>query len=197
MTNRQYLAKMDDKELAMFIYGGKESMKRCTTCKRYNAKSFCENCIMEWLKAKGKPQRGDVRKEKNIDDSGGYYMIVAVNGRSYDVMFLNGEFGCMMSTDVENDETVNMTTQEFLKITMNLATGGNYTEYGEGAARSFDNFICNYEYLYSKEEYLEDGGLTESEFDKDLYIKSLVDRLEQETTVLHLPNGNYIVFWNL
>lgn len=43
-------------------------------------------------------------------------MIVAVNGRSYDVMFLNGEFGCMMSADVESDEPINMTTQEFLEI---------------------------------------------------------------------------------
>lgn len=59
------------------------------------------------------------------------------------------------------------------------------TEYGEGAACSFDDLINEYGYKYPVEE---------NEFDNDLYIDSLVERLEDETTVLHVANGNYIVF---
>ena len=68
------------------------------------------------------------------------------------------------------------------------------TEYGEGAACSYDDLIDDYGYKYPVEEWLEDNGLEESEFDKDLYIASLIDHLESETMVLHVPNGNYIVF---
>lgn len=68
------------------------------------------------------------------------------------------------------------------------------TEYGENAACSFDNLISDYGYKYPVEEWLEDNALEENEFDTDLYIDSLVERLEDETTVLHVSNGNYIVF---
>lgn len=145
----------------------------------------------------GETFMGTVREGKNIGHTGNYYMIVAVNSGSYDVMYLDGEFGHMSSTDVENDESANMTMQEFLETTMILARGGNYAEYGENAELSFDNFICSFGDLYSKEEYLEDSRLTESEFDKDSYVMSLIARVEEETTVLRLPNGNYIVFWGL
>ena len=69
------------------------------------------------------------------------------------------------------------------------------TEYGDGkmvnAVLSFDDLVNDYGYLYPSEEWLEDNG---AELDKDLYVDSLVKRLEDKTTVLHLPNGNYIVF---
>ena len=65
------------------------------------------------------------------------------------------------------------------------------TEYGNGAACSFDDLVNDYGYLYPSEEWLEDNG---AGLDNDLYIESLVKRLEDKTTVLHLPNGNYIVF---
>ena len=68
------------------------------------------------------------------------------------------------------------------------------TEYGENAAGSFDCLISDYGYKYPVEEYKEDNDIEENEFDPDLYIDSLVERLEYETTVLHVPNGNYIVF---
>lgn len=68
------------------------------------------------------------------------------------------------------------------------------TEFGENAACSFDDLIDDYSYLYKMEEWLEDNALEKSEFDRDLYIQSLVERLEEETTVLIVPNGNYIVF---
>lgn len=68
------------------------------------------------------------------------------------------------------------------------------TEYGEGAACSFDDLVNEYGYKYPVEEWLEDEGLEENEFDNDEYMTALVERLEYETTVLHVPNGNYIVF---
>ena len=68
------------------------------------------------------------------------------------------------------------------------------TEYGEGAACSYDDLIDDYGYKYPVEEWLKDNGLEESEYDKDLYIASLIDHLELETMVLHVPNCNYIVF---
>ena len=68
------------------------------------------------------------------------------------------------------------------------------TEYGKGAACSFDDLISEYGYKYPVKEWLEDNALEENEFDTDLYIDSLVERLEDETTVLHVPNGNYIIF---
>ena len=68
------------------------------------------------------------------------------------------------------------------------------TEYGENTACSFDDLISDYGYKYPVEEWLEDNALEENEFDNEYYIDSLVERLEEETTVLHVPNGNYIVF---
>ena len=59
---------------------------------------------------------------------------------------------------------------------------------------SFDDLINDYGYLYPVDEWLDDNALTENEFDSDLYIDSLIDRLEDETTVLRVPNGNVIVF---
>lgn len=35
---------------------------------------------------------------------------------------------------------------------------------------------------------------TDDEFDQDDYIVALVKKLEQRTTVLHVSNGNYIIF---
>ena len=67
----------------------------------------------------------------------------------------------------------------------------NWTEYGDGAACSFNDLVDDYGYLYPSEEWLEDN---DAELDNDLYIESLVKRLEDKTTVLCLPNGNYIVF---
>ncbi len=68
------------------------------------------------------------------------------------------------------------------------------TEFGENAAFSFDDLINDYSYLYKIEEWLEDNALERSEFDQDLYIESLVEHLGYETTVLSVPNGNYIIF---
>jgi len=68
------------------------------------------------------------------------------------------------------------------------------TEYGENASCSFDNLINDYGYLYTVNEWLEDKYLKESEYDKNEYLKALVEHLEDKTTILHISNGNYIVF---
>lgn len=64
------------------------------------------------------------------------------------------------------------------------------TEYGEGAACSLEDLKDDYGYKYPVEEWIEDEALEEN----DEYMAALVERLEYETTVLHVSNGNYIVF---
>lgn len=60
------------------------------------------------------------------------------------------------------------------------------SEFGEhGAALDFDSLISDYGYLLDRDEWEEN---------KDLYIDALVEVLEEYTTVLHVCNGNYIVF---
>lgn len=69
------------------------------------------------------------------------------------------------------------------------------SEFGDNHCElSFDDLINDYGYLYPVAEWLDDNALSENEFDDDLYIDSLIDRLEDETTVLRVPNGNVIVF---
>lgn len=68
------------------------------------------------------------------------------------------------------------------------------TEYGDWAACSLEDLKDEYSYKYPVEEWLEDEALEENEFDEDEYMAALVERLEDETTVLHVSNGNYIVF---
>lgn len=64
------------------------------------------------------------------------------------------------------------------------------SEYGEGCALSFSDLISNYEYLVI-EGY--DAGYWDemSEAEK---VRAIIDELEQHTTVLHVSNGNYVVF---
>ena len=68
------------------------------------------------------------------------------------------------------------------------------TEYGDNTPLSFNDLIYDYEYLYPIEEYLEEHGYKGSEFFEDYYLDELIEHLEDKTTVLHVSNGNYIVF---
>lgn len=68
------------------------------------------------------------------------------------------------------------------------------TEYGEGAVCSVYDLISEYGYKYPVEEYKEDNDIEENEFDETEYMAALVEVLEDERTVLHVANGNYIVF---
>lgn len=71
------------------------------------------------------------------------------------------------------------------------------SEFGEhGAALDFDSLISDYGYLLDRDEWLDENALSPDEWEenKDLYIDALVEVLEDYTTVLHVCNGNYIVF---
>lgn len=72
------------------------------------------------------------------------------------------------------------------------------SEFGNNCTLSFDNLIDDYGYMYTFEEWKEDVFLDENdemgEDEKEDYIKALVECLENHTTVLYVPNGNYIVF---
>lgn len=63
------------------------------------------------------------------------------------------------------------------------------SEYGEGCALSFSDLIADYEHI-AVEEYAEDWY----EMGEDEKVRAIVNELEQHTTVLHVSNGNYIVF---
>lgn len=76
-----------------------------------------------------------------------------------------------------------------------VAICGDCTEYGEDACCSFDDLINDKGYAYPIEDYKADNDIeTDDEFDQDDYIVALVKKPEQRTTVLHVSNGNYIIF---
>lgn len=67
------------------------------------------------------------------------------------------------------------------------------TEFGNhGAICSFANMINDYEYFYTAADWMQDTGA--EEYSEDDYIAALVEVLEDKTQVLHVCNGNYIVF---
>ena len=65
----------------------------------------------------------------------------------------------------------------------------NCSEYGRGCCLSFSDMISDYETMVI-DEYADSWH--------DMYEKekvcAIVDELERRTTVLHVSNGNYIVF---
>ena len=63
---------------------------------------------------------------------------------------------------------------------------GDCTEYGEGAACSISDMIADYGYLINDD--------IDDDIPREDYVEQLVDALNDRTTVLELPNGNYIVF---
>ena len=69
------------------------------------------------------------------------------------------------------------------------------SEFGnEYCELSFNDLINDYGYLYPVAEWLDDNALNENEFDADLYVDSLIECLEDKTTLLHVSNGNVIIF---
>ena len=71
------------------------------------------------------------------------------------------------------------------------------TEYGEhGAVYSFDDLIREYDHVLDLEEWKEANGYTDEEgdYDEEAFFDELIEKLEWETTVLRVSNGNYIVF---
>ncbi|MFN2926457.1 hypothetical protein ACKX2L_05980 [Lachnospiraceae bacterium YH-ros2228] len=73
----------------------------------------------------------------------------------------------------------------------------DWTEYGTNAECSFNDLIIDYGYLYTvtewEEDELDDDDMTPASI-KELYMGALIDRLGEKTDVLHLPNGNYLIF---
>ena len=67
MTNREKLIAMTDEQLANFIVFGDIDGKSCCT-RRCNGKSSCVECMTEWLRTENNPKKGDVRKEKVVQD---------------------------------------------------------------------------------------------------------------------------------
>lgn len=75
-----------------------------------------------------------------------------------------------------------------------IAICGDCTEYGNYSSCDFRDLINDYNYIYTKEEYLSDNNLEENDFNEDEYISELINKLENKTDVLHLSNGDYIIF---
>ena len=75
-----------------------------------------------------------------------------------------------------------------------IAICGDCTEYGKYSSCDFRHLINDYDYIYTKEEYLSDNDIDEKDFDEDEYISELINKLENKTDVLHLSNGDYIIF---
>ena len=75
-----------------------------------------------------------------------------------------------------------------------IAICGDCTEYGTYSSCDFQDLINDYDYIYTKEEYLSDNDIDEKDFNEDEYISELIDELEIKTTVLRLNNGDYIIF---
>ena len=75
-----------------------------------------------------------------------------------------------------------------------IAVCGDCTEYGKFSSCDFQDLINDYDYIYTKEEYLSDNDIDEKDFNEDEYISELINKLENKTDVLHLSNGDYIIF---
>ena len=75
-----------------------------------------------------------------------------------------------------------------------IAICGDCTEYGKFSSCDFQDLINDYDYIYTKEEYLSDNDIDEKDFNEDEYISELINKLENKTDVLHLSNGDYIIF---
>lgn len=62
-------------------------------------------------------------------------------------------------------------------------------EYGEGCALSFSDMISDYEAMV-----MDDYADTWYDMDDGEKTSAIIAELERNTTVLHVSNGNYIVF---
>ena len=63
------------------------------------------------------------------------------------------------------------------------------SEYGKGCCLSFSDMISDYEYMV-----IEEHAGSWYEMEEDEKARAIVYELEECTTVLHVSNGNYIVF---
>ena len=73
-----------------------------------------------------------------------------------------------------------------------------WTEYGNNVTLDFDSLIHDYDNYLPLQEWLDnrDYTLDEYESDEDLqeeYLQDLINELDEQTTVLRVPNGNIIL----
>lgn len=63
----------------------------------------------------------------------------------------------------------------------------NWSEYGNTPCLTWKDFVNDYGYLLTMEEWKDENAL--NEYDEDLYIDALIDILEDKTTVIRLSNS--------
>ena len=68
------------------------------------------------------------------------------------------------------------------------------TEYSNSALHDFQDLINDYCQYYDMDDYCEDNDIKLEDVDKNDYIHKLIEKLEENTTVLHLNNNGYIIF---
>lgn len=73
-----------------------------------------------------------------------------------------------------------------------------WTEYGNNVTLDFDSLIHDYDNYLPLQEWLDnrDCTLDEYERDEDLqeeYLQDLINELEEQTTILRVPNGNIVL----
>ena len=62
-----------------------------------------------------------------------------------------------------------------------------WSEYGDGVVLDFDSFISDYEYLLEEEE------IAETEDNKEMLVDAICQKLEEETIIERLENGNVLL----
>lgn len=68
------------------------------------------------------------------------------------------------------------------------------TEYSNSSLYDFQDLINDYCQYYDMDNYCEDNDIKLEDVDEDDYIHKLIEKLEENTTVLHLNNNGYIIF---
>lgn len=109
------------------------------------------------------------------------------------------EIGCNYFTDDGMKALLNYYDEDWEFNPTELCR--DWAEYGTNAECSFDDLLMDYGYQYPFDEWAENNGFTEDDLDnmtiatqKELYMGALIDHLKEKTEVLHLPNGNYLIF---
>ena len=73
-----------------------------------------------------------------------------------------------------------------------------WTEYGDGVTLGFDSLISDYGNRLPLQDWLDEKDYTTDEYenDEDLqgeYLQDLINELDEQTTILRVPNGNIIL----
>lgn len=66
------------------------------------------------------------------------------------------------------------------------------SEFGCNCTLSFSDLIHDFGYILDRDEWMNENDM--DEYSEEKYMAALIEALEDHTTVLHVDNGNYIVF---